>query len=67
MKNKGVEKASKETKDKGSKGSTKRVVVVVVERVEEFVGRGHFVGSLHWELSKVGNPKPILQINCEPK
>ena len=47
MKNKGVEKASKETKDEGSKGSSKRVVVVVVEKVEEFVGRGHFVGSLH--------------------
>ena len=49
------------TKNKGSN----RIVVAV--RIEEFIRRGCFVRSLYKELPKVGNPKPTLQIDCEPK
>ena len=30
-------------------------------------GRGTFIESLCREQPKVGNPKPTLQISCEPK
>ena len=36
-------------------------------RAKEFIGRDCFTGSLYKELSKVGDPKPTLQIDCEPK
>ena len=34
-------------------------------RAEKFIGKGCFVGSLYKELPKVGNPKPMLQIDDE--
>ena len=56
-----MEEVEEKTKNRGSK----RIVVAV--GTEEFIGRGCFVGSLYKELPKVGNSKPTLQIDCEPK
>ena len=56
-----MEEVEEKTKNRGSK----RIVVAV--RTEEFIGRGYFVGSLYKEVSKVGNPKLMLQIDCELK
>ena len=56
-----MEEVEEKTKNRGSK----RIVVAV--RTEEFIGRGCFVGSLYKEVSKVGNPKLMLQIDCELK
>ena len=41
--------------------------IEVAVRVKEFIGRDCFARSLYKELPKVGNPKPTLQIDYEPK
>ena len=42
-------------------------VIIGKKGVRSFRREGSFIRSLYKELPRVGNPKLILQIDCEPK